>query len=110
MGVVSQDFRDALIAHGVDPAEVAAWCYDQWQAEYEDVLESTEEVHPDGSVSTVARPTGERQEVLAAGDRFGLRPEQCLFLNAALERRERSKMQSLLDDIATRLAALEERP
>jgi hypothetical protein len=110
VGVVSQDFRDALISHGVDPSEVAAWCYDQWGAEYEDVLEVAEETQPDGSVATVARPTGERLEVLAAGERFGLRPEQCLFLNAALERRERAKMQSLLDDLSNRLAVLEARP
>lgn len=109
IGVVSQEFRDALIARGVDPEEVAAWCRDEWADEYEDVLETVSVEQPDGTFADEERPTGERRLVRASGDRLGLREVQCLFLNAAFERRERVRLAALVGGLAERVEALEAR-
>ena len=83
-GVIAQQVRDAFEAKGLDATRYGLLCYDQWEAQ-------EEELDDEGNISTPARD---------AGDRWGIRADQCLFVEAAYQRRR-------LDRLEARLAALE---
>lgn len=88
-GVIAQQVRDAFIAHGLDGCDYGLLCYDEWQDEFEDILGE------DGE------PSGEMKQTQVAGNRWGIRPDQCAFLEAAYQRRQFSRLE-------LRLAAVEE--
>lgn len=96
-GVIAQQVRDAFTAHGLDGAHYGLLCYDEWEDELEPVMGIRDN-------PTTGEPeeytTGEMKTVLAAGNRWGIRPDQCLFIEAAYQRRR-------CDRIEARLAALE---
>jgi len=70
-GVIAQQVRDAFAARGIDGTRFGLLCYDEWQA--------TEAAHDsDGDEIEPARE---------AGNRWGIRADQCLFLEAAYQRR-----------------------
>jgi hypothetical protein len=77
VGLIAQRVRDAFAARDLDAYEIGLLCYDEWGE------------------------TIENEEVVQeAGDRFGLRYEECLAMEAAWNRRE-------LSTLRARLAALE---
>ena len=85
-GLIAQDVRDALISHGVMSAgsTVCLWgglCYDEWP-------------------ESAAAHDEEGEELLAeqlAGNRWGIRADQCLFLEAAYQRRRCDRIEARLD-------------
>lgn len=105
-GVIAQQVRDAFIAHGLDGTRYGLLCYDEWGDTFEPVIEQYQEdvtvIDADGNpvteTQTLSRETGEMKLVQAAGNRWGIRPDQCLFLEAAYQRRR-------CDRIEARLAA-----
>lgn len=107
-GVIAQQVRDAFIAHGLDGTRYGLLCYDEWEDEYEPVMEEFEEevtvIDGKGRESTEVRislrESGDMKLVRTAGNRWGIRADQCLFLEAAYQRRR-------CDRIEGRLAALE---
>lgn len=76
-GVIAQRVKDAFIAHGLDAAKYGVLCYDEWPAR--DELRDD-----DGNIVEEARP---------AGNRYGVRYEEALCLEAALMRRELRRIQ-----------------
>ena len=105
-GVIAQDVRDAFERHGLDGTEYGLLCHDTWDAEYESILEKREVTEvvpdpdsPDGTRTiTVTKevPTGEVKLIKAAGDRWGIRVDQCLFLEAAYQRRRCTRIEERL--------------
>lgn len=83
-GVIAQQVRDAFLAHGLDGAAYGLLCYDEWEARVAVLGEDGDVVLP----------------AIEAGNRWGIRPDQCLFLEAAYQRRR-------CDRIEARLTALE---
>lgn len=79
-GVVAQRVRDAFTSRGIDPFTFGLLCYDEWQEQWEDEL------------NDAGKPTGRKVMTLAAGNRFGVRYEQALVLEAALMRRELKRL------------------
>lgn len=75
-GVVAQDVRDAFIRHGLDGTKYGLLCYDKWER-------SPEVIDEDGNVLFKEVP---------AGERWGIRPDQCLFLEAAYQRRNYNRL------------------
>lgn len=108
-GVIAQQIRDAFASHGIDGVRYGLLCHDVWDAEYEDVMMEvpiTETVLVDGEhEETITRyeqrPTGEKRLVRAAGEVWGIRPDQCHFLEGAYQRRRMKRIEA-------RLAALEQ--
>lgn len=96
-GVIAQQVRDAFLAHGLDGTKYGLLCYDEWEDKYEPEIELV--VNPETG-ETEEHSTGEMKLVQAAGNRWGIRPDQCLFLEAAYQRRR-------CDRIEVRLSALE---
>lgn len=66
IGLIAQDIRDKFAAVGLDATKYGFLCYDEWEEEKDD----------SGKV------------ISEAGNRWGIRPDQCLFLESALMRRE----------------------
>ena len=65
-GVVAQQIEDVFRAHGLNPFEWGLLCYDEWGEQLDD----------------------ETGEARPAGNRYSVRPTECLFMEAALLRRE----------------------
>lgn len=85
-GVIAQQVRDAFLAHGLDGTRYGLLCYDEW-------LETPEVLDEDGTVLQAAQ---------SSGNRWGIRADQCLFLEASYQRRE-------LHRLKARISALEQK-
>lgn len=106
-GVIAQQVRDAFSAHGIDGTRFGLLCYDEWKDVTRPVMATKEVISfaiVDGKeverTDTVEYETGETEVVIAAGSRWGIRPDQCAWLEAAYQRRR-------CDRIEARLAKLE---
>lgn len=73
VGVVAQQVRDAFAAHGLDALEIGLLCYDEWGDEYD----------TEGNL------------VIPAGNRWGIRADECQFMEIALMRRELSRLKTI---------------
>lgn len=82
-GVVAQQIRDAFLARGLDAMKYGLLCYDAWDVTPADLDDDGNEVNP-------ATP---------AGDRWGIRAEECLFVEAAYQRRRMDRIEARLDEI-----------
>jgi hypothetical protein len=85
-GMVAQRIRDVFAEHGLNAFEYGLLCYDEWEAEPEEKNENGKIIQP----------------AQAAGNRYSLRYEECLCMEAAYQRRR-------ADRIEARLAVLEAR-
>lgn len=86
-GVVAQRVVEALERHDLDWTQFAFICFDKWDtspATYDD----------DGSLMS---------EAVEAGEKFGIRYEEALVLEAALQRRNHARIQSRLSAIEAAL-------
>lgn len=109
-GVIAQQVRDAFIACGLDGTHYGLLCYDEWDDVYEPEVEMREVIYREevSEGNFVERVVQERHEtgsmllVIPAGNRWGIRPDQCAWLEAAYQRRRS-------DRIEARLAKLEAR-
>ena len=97
-GVIAQQVRDAFVLHGIMDADStdSPWgglCYDEWGA-------SPEVLNEEGGVIETER---------VAGNRWGIRADQCLFLEAAYQRRRADRSDARVDALEGRLVVIEEK-
>lgn len=90
-GVIAQRFVDAFQRHGLDPYRFAFICYDKWDATPAQYRELTQEElesgeYPAMQTSVLVEPARE------GGDRYGIRYEEMLCLEAALQRRNYQRL------------------
>ena len=128
VGLVAQAVRDAFAARDLDAQAIGLLCYDQWEEQLEPIMEErqidTEEVVVDRINTglfdahgepvfrdvTEDRPimgmvdTGETRVTLEAGDRWGLRYDECQAMEAAWQRRELARNSAISEE---RIAGLE---
>lgn len=116
-GVIAQQVRDVFINRGIDATIYGFLCYDKWDAQYETIPAVTI-LHPpeysnliglDGEPMVLRDAWTEVMEpektvvTAEAGDRWGIREGQCLWLEAAWQRRESRRMKAQirrLEDLA----------
>ncbi|WP_270831354.1 tail fiber domain-containing protein [Aeromonas sp. QDB03] len=98
-GPIAQQVRDAFEKHGLDGCDYGLLCYDKWDDAFIDIMETV--THEDGEV--VERPTGGKIQVQWAGDRWGIRPDQCLWLIASAARRRADRADRQIALIEERL-------
>ncbi|MBD9542223.1 tail fiber domain-containing protein [Ensifer sp. ENS04] len=108
VGLVAQQVEEVFHSHGLDPFELGILCYDEWgaqEAEYEmvsRVVERTEEIAgPDGTSEEVVIADTVQEQVLVtpareAGNRYGIRYEEALALEAAYQRRKLERLEQQL--------------
>lgn len=97
VGVVAQQVIEAFASEGLDATRYGLLCYDKWEDEYEDaeVVDEPEVVDGDGNV-TPAKTHIEHRLVSPAGDRYGIRYEEALALEASYLRWELEKIKNSL--------------
>lgn len=128
IGLVAQRVHAVFAAHGIDAFEIGLCCFDQWEEEtrpvYETVIETekveveTGEVYKSGprkgeaKTKTVSREvpvsvdTGKTEVTLEAGDRWGLRYDECQAIEAALQRRTIHRQGEAILALQSQLEAL----
>lgn len=113
-GVVAQELKARLEAAGLDPWAFGVLCYDEWDEQTEPAIEAIESVDSEGNSTWSHRETGETVVTREAGNRYGIRYEELLCLQAALFSREKerqalinSNMEKALADLMERVGMLE---
>ncbi|WP_252358678.1 tail fiber domain-containing protein [Escherichia coli] len=91
-GAIAQRYIEAFERHNLDAQRFGFICYDEWEASPDIIDEAT------GRVVTPARE---------AGSGYGIRYEEALALEAALQRRNYQRMLALHESLVARIAALE---
>lgn len=109
-GPVAQHIRDALVRHGLmdEGSTSSPWaglCYDEWGDEFEPVISirKLEDKDEPGHYFDEEYETGEMRLVRHAGDRWGIRADQCHFLEAAYQRRRADRIEARLTAIEAKL-------
>jgi len=88
VGLIAQRIRDAFAARGLDAFEIGLLCYDEWDEQAE-ISEPLYDADGNEVGRTIIRPHR------PAGNRFGVRYEEALALEAAWQRREIAKLRML---------------
>lgn len=98
VGVVAQQVIEAFASEGLDATRYGLLCYDEWDDQYEDVevVDQPEELNEDGEVLTPAVTHIEHRKVLDAGNRYGIRYEEALALEAAYQRWQLNQLKKLV--------------
>ncbi|WP_420173410.1 tail fiber domain-containing protein [Citrobacter freundii] len=103
-GVIAQQVRDVFLSHGIDGTRYGLLCYDEWDDVYEPViatrtiiktLEVSDGIYEETSEEETYE-TGEQRLVIPAGNRWGIRPDQCAWLEAAYQRRHIARIEDRL--------------
>lgn len=104
VGVIAQQVINAFASEGLDATRYGLLCYDKWDDEYEDVkvIDVPEIVAEDGTV-TPAQTHVEHRLVTPAGDRYGIRYEEALALEAAYQRWRMDKLEAALIEKGVKL-------
>lgn len=93
IGLVAQEVRDAFLARGIDATAIGLLCYDEFARQ-----EATPAVTDDKGA--VVRPA---HAEVPAGNRWGLRYDECEAMEAAWQRRELARLRSGLLTLGIRL-------
>lgn len=119
-GIIAQRAKEAFERHGLDPHRFAFFCYDPEEtipAVYEFVpakYEIVPAVYDDeGNLVSpelweMTEPAHEKlvAESYVVGERYGIRYEEALVLEAALQRRNHEKCMAKIKELESRLSAL----
>jgi hypothetical protein len=111
-GVVAQTVVSAFAAHDLDAAAYGLLCYDKWDAspaETEErkvlvtpaVLNGEEVVTP----AVYKTETVEIKPAISAGDRYGIRYDEAMVLEAAYQRRRADRLEARIAAIESRLGS-----
>lgn len=97
IGVIAQEVIEAFASEGLDANRYGLLCYDKWEDEYEDVeiIDIPKVVDDEGNI-TPAVTHIEHRLITPAGDRYGIRYEEALALEAAYQRWRINKLESSL--------------
>lgn len=98
-GVIAQQVRDVFQAHGIDGTRFGLLCYDEWDDVFEPVMATKEITDASGELVTVEYDTGEQRLVKKAGSSWGIRPDQCAWLEAAYQRRRCDRIEERLSKL-----------
>jgi hypothetical protein len=95
-GIVAQTVDAAFKAKGLDASRYGLFCYDKWDDEYEnsEVVDVEEIVDETGRIIEPAKTHIERKKVNSAGDRYGIRYEEALAMEAAYQRRRADRLEA----------------
>lgn len=95
-GVVAQRFVEAFSRHGLDAHNFGFLCYDEWEATPEVIKVVPAVLDEEGNV---LEPEGVEiiQAAIDAGSRYGIRYEEALALEAALQRRNYQRLLSRIE-------------
>jgi hypothetical protein len=85
VGLIAQRVHAAFADEGLDAFDIGLCCFDAWEEVREPVL------------GTTGKPTTKTRVVQTAGDRWGLRYDECFAMEAAWQRRELARLKAALE-------------
>ncbi|WP_375187759.1 tail fiber domain-containing protein [Sphingobium yanoikuyae] len=85
VGLVAQQVHAAFAAHGIDAFEIGLLCFDEWEEQREHVI------------SKAGKITDRTRVTVKAGNRWGLRYEECFAIEAAYQRRRMDRLEAMLN-------------
>lgn len=104
-GVIAQQVIEAFASEGLDATRYGLLCYDKWEDEYEDIeiIDQVEVADEEGRIITPQKTHIEHRLVTLAGDRYGIRYEEALALEAAYQRWKLQKIEATLVTMGVKL-------
>lgn len=123
IGLIAQRVHAAFAEAGLDAFEIGLCCYDEWEEQREPIFETVKKTRQieqivDAGLDEAGNPikrteivneeyeetvdTGETRVTLEAGNRWGLRYDECFALEAAWQRREIRRMSARLAELEAR--------
>lgn len=105
VGVIAQEVKVAFESEGLDATRYGLLCYDKWGDEYEDIeiIDQVEVADEEGRIITPQKTHIEHRLVTHAGDRYGIRYEEALALEAAYQRWRMDKLEAALIEKGVKL-------
>jgi hypothetical protein len=91
-GPIAQQISDVFIHHGLNGCDYGLLCYDKWDEQKEDEIDEN------------GNKTGNTITITEAGDRWGIRPDQCHWLMLAAARRRAQRAEDRVSAIEDRLS------
>lgn len=106
-GVIAQEVKSAFEDKGLDAARYGLFCYDEWEDGYKDfeVVDQEDILDEEGNVLQPRKSHLERRHVLEAGNRYGIRYEELLILEAAYQRRRADRLEERLSKLEKEFAS-----
>lgn len=95
-GLIAQQVRDAFAAHGLDALTLGLLCHDEWAA-IPAIPAVEEERDEAGEILTPASPAQPGHE---AGERWGLRYDECQAIEAAYQRRRIARLEAQIAQLS----------
>lgn len=95
-GLISQRIKESFAKYGLDAHQYGLFCYDEWPEKIEKYNIKLE----DGTEKTI-------EKIIPAGNSYGIRATECLFVEAAYQRRKNKQIENKLSLIEQRLNELE---
>ena len=115
-GLIAQRVEKVFSSHGIDGFKLGLLCYDSWDDVYVDVQTNIGEVvkktreTSDGNTEEYTEPAPAKfKKVLdtPAGERYGIRYEEALSLEAALQRRNYFRLLEKQKELVMRIEKIE---
>lgn len=100
-GAIAQRYVEAFERHGLDARRFGFICYDEWDYQPAITQQFEAEYSEDGKLIREAR-TEVVQEEIEAGSRYGIRYEEALALEAALQRRNYERLLTRVEELERR--------
>jgi hypothetical protein len=95
-GLISQRIKEAFANHGLDAHQYGLFCYDEWPEKIEESVKKLE----DGTEKII-------EKIIPAGNCYGIRSTECLFVEAAYQRRRADRIEEKLTAFETKLTNIE---
>jgi hypothetical protein len=89
-GLIAQRIKEVFDSHNLDVTKYGLFCYDEWEAE---------EAEYDNEGNII-------REAIPAGNRYSLRYEECLALEAAYQRRRADKLEERIRTLEEKMNLL----
>lgn len=106
-GVIAQEVQKAFMDHGVDPTRYAFFCHDTWEAsDNDDVITLEPEERDEFGNVTKSEVTEVIHHHQDAGDRYSIRYNEFLVIEAAYLRRENERLKTRVTSLETEVAEL----
>lgn len=105
VGVIAQQVIEAFASERLDATRYGLLCYDKWEDRYEDIeiIDQVEVADEEGRIITPQKTHIEHRLVTPAGDRYGIRYEEALALEAAYQRWRMDKLEAALIEKGVKL-------
>lgn len=104
-GAIAQELEKCFKDFNIDPTRYGFFCYDKWEANYKnEIYEIKPEIRDsNNNIISNAEYTSEKVLITPAGDRYSLRYEEVLVLEAAYQRWRADKLEARISALEAKI-------